>query len=357
MSRKRELLSGCLFTALMGVACAASFSDFRQAVANIETPSAEDMLEGKWSPQFEKSFREALPVSAISRNLWGRIEYTLFRQGHKGVIVGAEGWLFTDEEFSCPPQHQKNLAENIAYINNAQKIFAQKNTKLAIVLVPAKARILSEALPENLLPGCRENLYKDTLISLKASGIEVADLFTAMRASPQRETLYLKTDTHWSPAGAELAAEETAKLVRASFRELDLPETRYSARSGGIKDIPGDLASYIPGIVFPSNRIAGYVSGVSVASADPSQQGLFDDAAPPVALVGTSYSANPNWNFEGFAKRALKTDILNMADQGLGPFVVMDKYLQSDMWKNTPPRLIVWEIPERYLLMPHGVAG
>ena len=46
-----------------------------------------------------------------------------------------------------------------------------------------------------------------------------------------------------------------------------------------------------------------------------------------------------------------------MADQGLGPLVVMDKYLENDAWKNSPPRLVIWEMPERYLLMPHGVSA
>ena len=76
-----------------------------------------------------------------------------------------------------------------------------------------------------------------------------------------------------------------------------------------------------------------------------------------MTLVGTSYSANTNWNFEGFLKEYLETDVLNMADQGLGPLVVMDKYLENDAWKNSPPRLVIWEMPERYLLMPHGVSA
>jgi len=46
-----------------------------------------------------------------------------------------------------------------------------------------------------------------------------------------------------------------------------------------------------------------------------------------------------------------------MADQGLGPLVVMDKYLQSDAWKNNPTCLVVWEMPERFLLMPHGIVS
>ncbi|MCK4944841.1 MAG: hypothetical protein KAS59_01085 [Alphaproteobacteria bacterium] len=42
---------------------------------------------------------------------------------------------------------------------------------------------------------------------------------------------------------------------------------------------------------------------------------------------------------EKFLKEFLKTNVINMADQGLMSLVVMDKYLQSNAWKNNPPRL------------------
>jgi len=58
----------------------------------------------------------------------------------------------------------------------------------------------------------------------------------------------------------------------------------------------------------------------------------------------------PEWNFAGFLKEQLHADILNFSDPGQGPFAVMEKYLSSDDFKNTPPRLVIWEMPERYFL-------
>jgi alginate O-acetyltransferase complex protein AlgJ len=83
---------------------------------------------------------------------------------------------------------------------------------------------------------------------------------------------------------------------------------------------------------------------------------LFGDQSFPVALVGTSYSANPQWNFEGFLKEALQTDILNAADEGRGPFETMKDYLEDDSFATNPPDLIVWEIPERYLSVSYELA-
>jgi len=353
---KKEYFSAIAFCALLMVALIMSLCHLKAVVSSLETPALVDLTRGKWAPQFESAFREAMPVNTPSRNFWGRAEYALFHQGRKGVVVGSNGWLFTDEEFSCPAQYKKNLAENLAYITNTQKTLAQKNVQLAVVLVPAKARVFPEYLGDAAVPSCRQKLYGDIRAFLTQNNIPATDLLPVMQASATRSTLYMKTDTHWSPLGAQLAAQQAANLVHISFKDLTLPVSTYSSQAGAVKTIDGDLTNYMPGVTVSSETIPTYASGVAVASTD-TQANLLGDDAPPITLVGTSYSANPNWNFEGFLKEAFKSDILNMADQGLGPFVVMDKYLANDAWKTAPPKLVIWEMPERYFLMPHGVAG
>ena len=68
-----------------------------------------------------------------------------------------------------------------------------------------------------------------------------------------------------------------------------------------------------------------------------------------MALVGTSYSAGEAWDFAGALREALGADVLQAAQEGEGPFEPMSDYLEDDAFLQTPPRLVVWEIPERYL--------
>jgi alginate O-acetyltransferase complex protein AlgJ len=77
--------------------------------------------------------------------------------------------------------------------------------------------------------------------------------------------------------------------------------------------------------------------------------GLFGESTIPVTLVGTSYSANPLWNFEGALKEALGADVLNVANQGEGPVVPMRDYLTGAEFRDAPPDLVIWEIPERFI--------
>lgn len=353
---KTPLFPAFFFLCFLCASGIMAFLYLGRSLAGVETPDYHSFLQGAWPPKFEKSLGEQIPVNTPSRTLWGKIEYALFHQGRKGVVVGANGWLFTDEEFSCPTKTPENLTGNFSYIESVAKQFAAKNVKLAVVLVPAKTRVFSDYLLESqIVPACRVGVYALARARLSMMGVVSTDLLSAMQAAPAPETLYLKTDTHWSPDGAKLAALETGKLLLPFDR--DVPSMRFLSTSGAERTYEGDLLRYTPGAPIAPDRLT---ENVTEAKGEGHAADLLGDPAgamPKIVLVGTSYSAKPEWNFLGFLKESLQTDILDMSDEGLGPMVVMDKYLASDAFKNTPPRALIWEIPERFLLMPHGVSA
>jgi SGNH hydrolase-like domain, acetyltransferase AlgX len=113
----------------------------------------------------------------------------------------------------------------------------------------------------------------------------------------------------------------------------------------------GDLLNYLPLGMWqerlgPTDTLIGQTTA---ATSESSGGALFGNSSIPVTLVGTSYSANPLWNFEDSLKEALGTDVLNVANQGEGPVVPMQEYLESQALKDAPPELVIWEIPERFL--------
>ncbi len=354
---KSELLPGIFFAAFLAGACGMGGYYLPGAMHGAGSPLSGDILRGKWAPKFEKAFGDALPVGTQSRDGWGLAEYEAFGQGRKGVVVGREGWLYTAEEFSCPVDAEDNLKQNLSYIADKVKGFTAKNIRTIVALIPAKARALPEHLNGAALPGCRRDLYQNARNTLLQQGVPVADVLGAMQSQIARDDLYLKTDTHWTQEGARVAAKQVAAAAH-TFNNLDLPPGTFESEPTAAGKRDGDLARYLPGAgVAPEPFKAWKTSAtVSVAGTGSMQDLLGDAPAPAVTLVGTSYSANPSWNFDGFLKEALKSDVLNMAEEGQGPLVVMDKYLAGNGIKDSPPKLLVWEIPERYLVMPHGVA-
>lgn len=333
---------GMFFALFIGLSCLVALYYVNPALSRTGYPAEGEIINGGWTAKFEKALGEKLPVYELSRALWGRAEYTLFHQGRKGVIVGADGWLYTDEEFSCPAHGADIMQDNLAFMKKAAAQLAQKNVRLAVLLVPAKERIYPGHLGHARVPSCRSHIYGATLSYLQVNNIPVLNLLDIFKRNTDMQ-LFLRTDTHWTPAGAQLAANAAGAAFAGLVTQNKKP---FTTKAGGQEEHNGDLLRYLPGVAeVPPDMLAKYETGAKEQNA----AGLFGDDTAPIALVGTSYSANPSWNFAGFLKQSFGADVLNMADEGQGPFTVMQKYLDGDAWKNSPPQLVLWEVPERYM--------
>ena len=78
--------------------------------------------------------------------------------------------------------------------------------------------------------------------------------------------------------------------------------------------------------------------------------GLLDDNSVPVVLAGTSYSLRAN--FHGFLQQALRAEILNSAQDGGGFLQSISAYLADQAYQSAKPKLLIWELPERFLTQP-----
>ena len=84
-----------------------------------------------------------------------------------------------------------------------------------------------------------------------------------------------------------------------------------------------------------------------------SEDDLFgDDNLPNIALIGTSFSRNSN--FLGFLQQALAAPVGNFSKDG-GEFSGgANTYFNNPAFKDTPPKLVIWEIPERDIQTPYS---
>jgi alginate O-acetyltransferase complex protein AlgJ len=87
---------------------------------------------------------------------------------------------------------------------------------------------------------------------------------------------------------------------------------------------------------------------VTSAANPDTEADLFGDAdLPNTALIGTSFSRNSN--FAGFLQQALGAPVGNFAKDGGAFSGAANSYLNNPASKETPPKQIIWEIPERDL--------
>jgi len=343
--RRIVTLNAFLFAALVVIVSVVALvraRDFRRA--------DQGVLGGKLAHAFESHYDAVFPARGLGVSLWAALDYALFAEGRPGVVVGRQHWLYTDEEFKVDNDARRELEKNLALIEWAHKELARRGIAVLVAVVPAKARVYPEFLDRRRPPALHRALYAQVQAALKADGIASADLLTPLEAGKSREPTFLRTDTHWTPFGADLAAQAVAESAEplgldasGEFRTVSEGETTHR----------GDLLNFLPldpyfaFLLPPPDR----VEKVKTETAGDAGGGLLGDMKnAPVALVGTSYSAEAEWNFAGALKQALHADVMNYARDGEGPIAPMLRYLESDDLAASPPRLVVWEMPERYLL-------
>jgi alginate O-acetyltransferase complex protein AlgJ len=349
-TRQIQSIHAWLFTAIVLVVCVLALHRAR----TFEPPAvSQELIDGRLAHAFESHYDEAFPVRDFAIGLWAALDYTLFGEARSGAIVGKDGWLYTDEEFKVDDDAQVQLARNLALIGWARDRLAEHDVKLLVAMVPAKARVYPEHIGRRQPAALHRDLYERLRMELWAADIPSADLLTMLTLGKSQSPTFLRTDTHWTPHGARLAATTIAAAVQAGgLGSTDAP-TQFRTQTDAPRLHRGDLFNFLPLDPYFS-RLLPPPDSVETASTEKDGGGsdlLGDAGAPKVALVGTSYSAEPRWNFQGALQEVLHEEVSNYARLGVGPYAPLFAYLQSEDFRTAPPRLVIWELPERYLLM------
>ncbi|AZC16464.1 alginate O-acetyltransferase [Pseudomonas sp. CMR5c] len=350
MTRSLRLFYVALFLVtllVLGLWSARSFFGF-------STNSDATVLNGRWTKAVETHYDDQFPIKRLGTNLWAALDFKLFNEGRPGVILGRDQWLYSDEEFHPVVNEELNLQGNYALVEGVRQTLKQHGVKLVMAIVPAKVRLYPEHLDTVRPARIHANLYQDFHARVAADKILAPDLLGPLQqAKQQGQPVFLRTDTHWTPAGAEVVAHQLAQAIAAKTPLSGQPQRFVTQTQETVKH-KGDLRRFLPlDPLFenlmpaqePLQKRETHAAGEQAGATD----NLFADHEVPVTLVGTSYSANPNWNFVGALKQALHSDVLSYAEDGHGPILPMLSYLKSDDFKNHPPQVLIWEFPERYL--------
>ncbi|MDU1798848.1 MAG: alginate O-acetyltransferase, partial [Pseudomonas aeruginosa] len=290
-----------------------------KSVPGFSAAADTPLLNGKLAHAFEAHYDKEFPIKRLGTNLWAALDYTLFHEGRPGVVIGKDGWLFTDEEFKPAPSGQQ-LEDNWALVRGVQRELNRRGVKLVLAVIPAKARLYPEHIGREQPAALHDSLYQDFLARARAAGIDSPDLLGSLRQAKDNGAVFLRTDTHWSPLGAETVAQRLGAEIRETHL-LDVPAQNFVTRVGEERTHKGDLLSFLPldplfdELLPPPEQLQQRTSEAAPALPGGQQSGAGDDLfgdsqQPRLALVGTSYSANPRWNFEGALKQALSADLI-----------------------------------------------
>jgi len=315
--------------------------------------------EGAWINQFETWFEKNLTARDVAINGWGALRYSIFDTGNNGVVIGRDGWLFTDEEFVNNADAKKREVEKLEIIDDVRSYLRMHDIELMIAFLPSKARLYSEHLKAPV-PTERAELYNRFYRSIQDRVALSPNIYNYLNDKKDDTQIFMKTDTHWSPDGASLVAHHLATVLRKHRPELIVSDKNYMTLAEDEKRYDGDLNEFIPTgplkpITGPSSELLIPHKTTEVANADGASDGedatmsLFGDEKIQIVLAGTSYSYEKDWNFEGALRQAFGADVLNVSDEGKGPIKPMIEWLKEADLRNNPPKLVIWEIPERFM--------
>ena len=163
---------------------------------------------------------DALPFGA------DRVERDAPRTGRaapaSGVVVGKDGWLFSQRDFdlACRPPVPRQRA--VARWERLLSIVRGSGREAVLVVAPDKSSIYPERLPGTFSgsrcgPAGQERLLRLLDVAGPSGIVSLHQpLVRAKAANP--EPVYLRTDTHWTSAGALTVPEHTLPRLRRTLR-------------------------------------------------------------------------------------------------------------------------------------------
>nr|WP_167145780.1 cell division protein FtsQ [Pseudomonas sp. OTU750018] len=274
------------------------------------------------------------------------------------VRQGCANWLFLTDELKIHPHAAVDADARAQKVAALQEQLSKRGIRLLVVLVPDKSRIASQQLCAIERSPLLASRAQDWQRVLQAKGVEVLDLAPTLQ--PLGSDAFLRTDTHWSEVGAERSAAAVAQRI-AALGVSPTPAKQFVASVTAPQPRPGDLVR-LAGLDWLPESLQPVMEQVAVTQikevqgaageAALGEDDLFGDSQlPNLAVIGTSFSRNSN--FIPFLERAVGARVGNFAKDG-GEFSGAAKdYFSSPAFKQTPPEVLIWEIPERDLQSPY----
>ncbi len=299
---------------------------------------------------FEKELEDDSLFARAARPWIQYTQFRLFGDAGEKVLAGRDGWLFyrPDVEYLLEPAA---LAEDpLSAILQFRDQLRTREIRLMVLPVPGKPSVYSQMLTRRV-NGPVHSPTRELIALLRGAGVEAVDLFDLFGNSAADHPLYLKRDTHWTAAAAELAAERVA----ARLKELDWVD--QGGIEFGVRNTlarrPSDIArmTRVPLIEasFPPEEVA------CRQVFDPTSGGLYkDDPASPVLVLGDSFlriyeTDEPRAaGFIAHLARNLKRPLASIVNDG-GASTLVRQELARRPQLLAGKKVVIWEFVERDL--------
>lgn len=308
---------------------------------------------------YEKTLEEASAAVRCLRPWMQMVQFLVFREAGDKALVGRDGWLFYQPgvnfltQRSRPPDATPRDAS--AAVVHFRDSLAARGIRLLIMPAPNKESVYPEQLspvagrPSDVLSG--ETLA--FLSQCRSAGVEVVDLFSLFRDARTTSTnrLYLRQDSHWSPAGMEMAARAVAGRILA-MGSLSGAATPYRGEPAPVKRL-GDLVRMLRSPEL-ERRVTPEEVGCSRVVHAGTGAVYADERASEVLVMGDSFlriyeqDEPGSAGFVAHLAQALGRPLSSIINDG-GASTLVRQELFRHPERLAKTKVVVWEFVERDL--------
>ncbi len=316
-------------------------------------------LSGEYLRAFESRLEKENAFVKKTRPFYQSFAWNVLRDPGEKALCADSGFLFyrQDVEFLVRPHpwNADSLDNPIEAVLAFRAELEKRGVELLVVVVPGKPSVYPEFLNPTMYGASGDGISPGLafLDSLEAHGVQTVNLYSVFRKEKFRDGesdfLYLNTDTHWTPRGAEVAAKAVANKIRkfpfyADLSRVPLTDSLVLVERSGDIAAMADLEKAFPMQTVEASVVKN-AKGVPLKS---------DFRNAQILILGDSFSRiyetdapmSAGW-ISRLAKN-LHVPVSAIVSDGGASTLVREKLARrSGVLKNK--KLLVWEFVERDL--------
>jgi SGNH hydrolase-like domain, acetyltransferase AlgX len=328
-----------------------------------EWPRALQVFAQRPTPEnlraYDRSLEDASVTVHALRPWMQAAQFLALREAGEKALVGRDGWFFYQPGVGFLTQRAQprdsTPRDALAAVVRFRDDLAARGIHLVIMPAPNKESVYPEKLTRLAAPPTRvlSGETRAFLALCEAAGVEVVDLFALYRdaRTTAATPLYLQQDSHWSPAGVEVAASAVAERILARGW-LTHGGVSYDRQGAPVNRL-GDIAR-MP----HSPEIEKRMAPESVACAQVIRRDTgapyAEDPGSEVLVLGDSFlriyqqDEPGNAGFVAHLGRALGRPLASIInDGGASTLVRQELFRRPQLLANK--KVVVWEFVERDL--------
>ncbi len=247
---------------------------------------------------FEKALQNDSIVARALRPVMQAVQFFAFRDAGDKALIGPRGWLFYQPGVSFLTQRARpgdsTVKDAVAAVVRFRDDLAKRGIRLIVLPAPNKESVYPDQLSRFAAPP-EQAIGDETrafLAEASAAGVEVVDLFTRFGAARRTSSvpLYLAQDSHWSPAGMEMAASAVAgRIFERGW--LAPGSIDYVTRPAPVREI-GDLVQMIRSPQIEARVQPEHIATTQVVRRDTGAAASQTTSSPGKCLCSTTASCS-----------------------------------------------------------------